>query len=358
MDTSYGVNANEAVKLWSRKLAREALKKTYAKKFMGSGSDSMIQIKNETNKTEGDRIRVTLRMQLTGDGVQGDNTQEGEEEALTTHTDDFVINQLRHALRSGGKMTEQRIPFSIRDEAMMGLSDWWADRWDTWMFNHLCGNTFVTDTRYTGHNAVTAPSRQIWTESGTTDDGDLDSTGDTFVLSMIDRAVEEAKVGTLGGGVPIRPVMVDGTPYFVVFLHPFQVTDLRTSTSTSTITWHDIQRSAMQGGKIKDNPIFTGALGIYNGCILHESTRVTTGVDASDGSQVTAVRRAILCGAQAAVAGFGQGHDKSSYDWFEQMFDYGNKLGVKAGCISGLKKSRYNSEDFGVVVMSSYAVAH
>ena len=42
-------------------------------------------------------------MQLTGDGVQGDATQEGEEEALTTYTDDFVINQLRHAGAQGAR---------------------------------------------------------------------------------------------------------------------------------------------------------------------------------------------------------------------------------------------------------------
>jgi hypothetical protein len=66
----------------------------------------------------------------------------------------------------------------------------------------------------------------------------------------------------------------------------------------------------------------------------------------------------VLCGAQAAVAGFGQGHDQSSYDWFEQLFDYGNKLGVKAGCISGLKKTVYNSADFATVVMSTRAAAH
>jgi hypothetical protein len=32
-------------------------------------------------------------------------------------------------------------------------------------------------------------------------------------------------------------------------------------------------------------------------------------------------------------------------------------LGVKAGCISGLKKSYYNSADFATVVMSSKATA-
>ena len=53
-DTAYGVNASEAVKLWSRKLAREALRKTYIKNFMGPGSDSMIQVKPETNKGPGD----------------------------------------------------------------------------------------------------------------------------------------------------------------------------------------------------------------------------------------------------------------------------------------------------------------
>jgi N4-gp56 family major capsid protein len=100
--TAYGVNANEAVKLWSRKLAREALKKTYIRRFMGAGSDSMIQIKNETNKGPGDRITITLRMQLSGDGIQGDGTQEGNEESLTTYTDNVLINQLRHAVRSAG----------------------------------------------------------------------------------------------------------------------------------------------------------------------------------------------------------------------------------------------------------------
>ena len=354
--TSYGVNANEAVKLWSRKLAREALKKTYVRRFMGIGSDSMIQIKSETNKSPGDRVRVTLRMQLSGDGVQGDNTQEGNEEALTTYVDDVLINQLRHAVRSGGKMTEQRIPFTIRDEAMQGLSDWFADRWDTSFFNQVCGYTVQTDTRYTGNNAVVAPTaaRRVFTESGTTVDENLDSTGDTFTVTAIDAAVEEAKTGS----PPIRPVMVDGKPYYVVFIHPYQVTDLRINTSTTLITWHDIQRSAMEGGKVSDNPIFTGALGVYNGCVLHESSRVTQGVHSTTGAAVTDVRRAVLCGAQAALVAFGQGHDQASYDWFEQLFDYGNQLGVKAGNISGIKKAVWNSIDFATVVMSSYAVAH
>lgn len=354
-DTAYGVNANEAVKLWSRKLAREALKKTYIKAFMSNSSDSLIQIKSETKKSEGDRIRVTLRMQLSGAGVQGDGPLEGNEESLTTYTDDFIINQLRHAVRTEGKMTEQRIPFSIRSESMMGLSDWWADRWDLWAFNHLCGYTPQNDTRFSGHNAVVAPTRQVWPNAVTTDQGLNTAAGatDNFTLTMIDKAVELAKTGT----PPIRPIVVDGERWFVVFLHPYQVTSLRTNVSASSVTWFGIQQSAIAGSKIEKNPIFTGALGTYNGCILHESVRVTQGVSSvAATTPVTTARRAVLCGAQALIAGFGQQSDESDYEWFEQLFDYGNKLGVKAGCISGLKKSIFNSLDFGVVVMSSKAI--
>lgn len=98
---------------------------------MGKSSNSLIQIVEDTQKGPGDRIRLPLRMQLSGSGIEGDGTLEGNEEALSTYYDDLLINQLRHAVRSEGKMSEQRVPFSVREEARMGLQDWWADRIDT-----------------------------------------------------------------------------------------------------------------------------------------------------------------------------------------------------------------------------------
>lgn len=351
--TSYGVNANEAVKLWSRRLAREALKATYIQKFMGEGDDSVIQIKNDMKKGPGDRIRCTLRMQLSGDGVQGDGTLEGNEESLTTYTDDFVINQLRHAVRSAGKMSEQRVPFSVREEAMSGLRDWYADRMDTWFFNQCAGNTAVTDTRYTGNQATTAPTagRKVFTTGSADETVQADSTK-VMTLAVIDKCVETAKVST----PLIRPINISGGKHYVMFLHPYQVYDLRTSTSTGQ--WLDIQKAAMSGGKVGENPIFSGALGVYNGVILHESTRVPVGVHSSTGAQQTSTRRALFCGAQAAMIGFGQGHSFKEFDWYEELFDYGNQLGVKAGVIAGLKKTVYNSVDFGTITATTYAAAH
>src|SRR5689334_8511359 len=128
--TNYGVNHPLAVKVWSKKLAREALKMTYISKFMGEDQNSLCQIFDELTKGPGDSIRVPLRMQLTGRGVSEAQSLEGGEETLTTYQDTFVINEMAHAVRVATMIDQQRITFSMRDEAAMALADWMADRFD------------------------------------------------------------------------------------------------------------------------------------------------------------------------------------------------------------------------------------
>ena len=346
--TAYTVNSSETVKLWRKKLAREALKATWFGKFIGDSSDDLVQVFDETKKSAGDRITVILRMQLTGDGVLGDGTLEGNEEALTTYTDNLYIDQLRHAVRSAGKASDQRISFSVREEAMMGLKDWWAGRLDTAFFNQICGNTAQTDTRYTGNNATIAPdSAHVYRPNSRANDQSL-TTGDEMTLPLIDVLVGMAKLMT----PVIRPLKVNGEDKYVMFLHTNQVTQLRTNTSTGQ--WLDIQKAAITGDGSKGNPIMTGALGEYNGVVPHESTRVTLGVNSSTGVAVSNTRRAVLCGAQAATVAFGQGQSFEEFDWNEELFDYGNQLGVESGCIFGIKKLRFNSADFGTIVLGTY----
>lgn len=85
--TSYGVNHPLAVKLWSKKLFHEALTQTWVAKFMGKTANSLLYYAEDLQKSPGDRIRVGLRMLLSGDGIQGDGTLEGNEESLTTYFD-------------------------------------------------------------------------------------------------------------------------------------------------------------------------------------------------------------------------------------------------------------------------------
>lgn len=349
--TNYPVNDALAVKLWSKKLFQEALKQTYFSRFMGKGSSSIIQIKDETSKGAGDQITVGLRMQLSGAGVSGDGTLEGNEEALTTYSDAVIINQLRHAVRSAGKMSEQRVPFSVREEARMGLQDWWADRLDTWFFNQLGGNTAVSDIRYTGNQAALAPDADHKVYLNGSADESATSTY-VFDITVIDKCVEKAK--TLSP--MIRPVKVNGEDKYVMFLHPYQVYNLRTNTNSGQ--WLDITKAALSGAKESGNMIYNGALGEYNGVILHEATRVPLGVNSSTGAAISTVRRAIFCGAQAGVMAYGKDHAGGEMTWVEELFDYSNQLGVSAGMIAGVKKARFNSKDFGTIVVPTYAIAH
>jgi N4-gp56 family major capsid protein len=346
-DTSYGVNHPLAVKLWSKKLFHESLKSTYFGRFMGTGSDNLIQIKSETSKSAGDKITFGLRMQLAGAGVAGDDTLEGNEESLVTYNDAVYIDQLRHAVVSGGKMSEQRVPFSVREEARMGLQDWFAGRFDTAMFNQLAGRSDLTDTRYTGSQVPTAPTLSLVGGGEGTEASLSATTTHSLTLRMLDKCVARAK--TLSP--MIRPIMIGGKPHYVAFIHPNDTYQLRGQTSAGQ--WADIQRAAMEGGKISDNPIFTGALGVYNGVILHESAYIPNTVDVAAGN--TDYRRNIFCGAQAGAIAFGQGHSVNKMKWDEELFDYGNKLGVSAGTQYGLKKTVFNGADFAVITLPVYS---
>lgn len=359
--TSYPVGHPLAVSLWAKKLSVEALRQTYFYSFMGRSADSMVMYRDDLGKSAGDNITFGLRAQLTGAGIQGDGTLEGNEEALTTYTDNFKLDQLRHAVRSSGKMSEQRVPFDVRDEAKSGLRDWWADRYDTALFNQICGFTAQTDTRFTGNNAAIAPdSNHIFRPNSRTTDESL-TTGDEFTIALIDTMVARANQfnNAAGTGMPIRPMRAQGRKLWVMFIHDYQVKQLRSSAAAGT--WIDYQKAAIQGGD-KDNPLFTGGdlIGEYNGVLLHRAPRITNGVNSTTGAAVANVRRAVLCGAQAAM--FATGRDKGEgqqdkFSWVEESFDYGNQLGVSAGSIFGLKKTRFNSTDFATFVASTYSPA-
>ncbi len=348
-NTNFTVNDPLAVKLWAKKLAVQAIQQTWFRNFISDDGNNVIYLMDDAEKSAGDTVNVGLRTQLAGAGVQGDGTLEGQEEALTTYADKLLIDQLRHAVNVGGRMTQQRVPFELREEARMGLQDWWAARFDLAFFNQLCGYTVQTDTRYTGNNATIAPTRTIL-PTGVASESALGSSN-TFTLSLIDTAVERAY---LNNPYLIRPIRIKGEDKYVCFVHPSQVTDLRTSTSAGQ--WLDIEKAAMTGGEVSDNPIFTGALGEYNGVILHKAYRVSQCVNGN--AALPNTYRAVFAGAQAGALGFGREEGKDQFTWSEELFDYGNMLGVSAGSIFGIKKLVFNSNDFGAQVISTYAAAH
>tara|TARA_Y100001963_G_C6790799_1_gene455283 strand:- start:2995 stop:4212 length:1218 start_codon:yes stop_codon:yes gene_type:complete len=391
-NATFGTNDDLAVKVWAKKLFVESLKATQLDKFIGTTSDSVIQVRDELNKGAGDTLHYGLRMQLNGAGIAGDSTLEGQEESLVTYRDTITVNQLRHAVKVVGNMSQQRVTFDIRAEAQAGLVDWWAQRLDTSLINQLAGNTNPTNTNniYSGMNAVVAPTvtqtgsvtnylssdyailpadltdaatvTSVDTaEAALSPDGIAAPSTFAFNLRMLDKAVIKAR--TLP--TPIRPIKMNGMECYVAFLHPYQVYDLRRNTAAGQ--WMDIQKAALQGGQVTKNPLFTGAVGMYSGVIIHEDARVPFGPSTDiNGAHQTyladaavGVARGIFCGAQSGCIAFGRAYGYSGsnikFKWTEVLDDYENQLGVSSALVYGMKKTQFNSKDFGTIVMSSYS---
>jgi N4-gp56 family major capsid protein len=360
--TTYGVNDALAVKLWAKELAHEAVKATEIFPLIGANSNSVIQEKVEPRKGPGDRVTCGLRMQLAGDGFTENEVAEGNGESLTTYSDNVLINELGHVVgvRSENTIDAQRVPFDLREEAKDGLVDWWARRLSISFFNQVCGNTATsgtgapTSSKYTGLNAALAPStgRKLFSGGTFTVDEAITTTS-YFTLFDIDRCVELAKTGGSTGLPKIRPIRIEGGEHYVMYLHPIATTQLRNGTSTGQ--WLDIQKAAMQGGEVTNNPLFTGALGMYNNVILRESEQVPRGLHSTLLSSLSNVRRAVFMGAQAAGIAFGQQYSENKYRWNEELYDHKRRLEVSAWSIFGLKKFVWNATDFATITVSHYA---
>ena len=153
---------------------------------------------------------------------------------------------------------------------------------------------------------MTAPTRIIRPNALATDQAVQADNAAVFTTSLIDRIKVKATANPKG--TPnIRPIKIKGRDKYVMFLHPYQVYQLRASAATAG-SWADIQKAAMQGGQISDNPIYTGAIGEWNGVILHEANRIPNGVYSTSGAPQTSTGRAVFCGAQAGALAFGQGY--------------------------------------------------
>ena len=334
-----------AVQRWSTSLAVEAAKKQYFAKFIGTGQDSLIVLKNDLHKGAGEKITVALRMKLAAAGIEGDNTIKDHatgEEALSFFNDAVFIDQLRKSTKSKGKMSEQRVPYNIRKEGRDALATWWAEEMDEEIFAYLSGargeGTMHNPTTWTGraNNTLTAPDAAHLMYAGSaTAKNDLVAT-DLLVLSDIEKLVAFSE--TIDP--MIQPFMVNGEKKFVFLMHTFQAYQLRTSATTND--WLDIHKATDRG---KGSMMYKNALGEYADVILHKHRNCITFDDYGVGVNLNAARSLFL-GAQAGIMAYGQNSSPNRYKWHEELDDRGNALAITAGAIFGIKKSRFNSKDF------------
>ena len=359
--TNFGLLTTEQKTAWSLDFWKQARNQSFINKFLGKGANSLVQHITDLKKTEkGARAVITLLADLEGDGIVGDRTLEGNEEAMKSYDQVIRIDMMRNATRHEGRMAEQKSVVNFREGARDKLSYWLADRIDQLGFLTMAG---IGYTKYTSGATrvgsdlknlefaadVVAPSAKRvaqWDATNGLIIGGASSNivaADTPTWEMFVAAKAYAKENFIRG-----VNSSDGEDIYHAFLSPMAMMKLKLDP-----TYRDNLRHAQQRGG--SNELFTGSSVKIDGIVLHEfrhvpNTRLAPngskyGGGAVDGCQV------LFCGAQALAMA-----DIGSPEWVEKEFDFDNQPAISVAKILGFLKPQFatqysggTKEDHGVI---------
>jgi len=356
--TNFARLTTEQKTAWSMSFWKAARNWSFLTRYVGSGPDSMVQRITELKMSEkGTRAVITLIADAVGDGIAGDRTLKGNEEALVSYDQVIRIDQLRHAHKHEGRMAEQKSIVSFRKEARDILGYWLADRIDQLAFLTLSGVAYTytnsggtrtgSDLPYLEFGAdVTAPSTNrylVWDKTG-------------FGVNSVNTSLLAEDTPTMNMLIDLKAILQDryvrpirgseGLEVYNIFMTPKGMAALKKDTG-----FQQAWREAMP--RTPDHPMFKGTDAIYiDGFVIRPFRHVYNST--AWGSGAVAGQRMLVCGAQALAYA-----DLGNPEWVEEDDDYGNQQGIAIGKILGFKKPVFKSavsgtnEDFGVVCVDT-----
>lgn len=320
---------------------------------------------------KGDQITYDYAGKLTGFPIGEGGTLDGNEEALNLGNYTIAINVTRVGVLNPNDDTieQQRTLVDFPATTRKLIPARHKELLDASVFNQLAG---FDPTSYTqngttwsgtnklfvqGHNTPVAPSTDRLIRAGGGANDQALGSSNTMTLDLIDYALEKND----NSDQPMVP-FDDGT--FDLFVSPEQLVDLKHD-SSGAITWFNIQLAKIEGSKENqlEGGVYKGmpAAGQYSNVNIYSAPRVAYGQRSDTSAVITTVRRAVMVGKDALTfaSPFGKPTEKSSLKYFSQLKDYEYYKGLEGRMIYGLKKTAAsNSEDIGVMVISTYAAAH
>ncbi len=373
-NTNFSALTSEQLTVWSRDFWRVARNMSFINQFAGSGPNAMVQRISELTQSEkGARAVITLLADMTGDGVVGDNTLEGNEEALRAYDIVVQLDQLRFANRLAGRLADQKSVVNFREHSRDALAYAMADRIDQLAFLTMSGvsygvknNGALRNTLGSGQNLsdlafsgdVTAPTtnrHRRWDASSGLIAGDVTAVAaaDTIKYETIVALKAYAKDNYIRG---IRAA--GNEEVFHLFVTPQVMADLKLDSDFLA----NVRNAGVRG---PSNELFSGSSSLMvDGVMVHEFRHVFNTNGATSGASGNAGSNGYKWGANADINGSAclfvgaQGlamADIGLPEIVEDSFDYGNQNGISIGKIFGFKKPKYNSdhngavEDFGII---------
>lgn len=363
MLTNFAQLTSEQKTIWSMDLWKQARNLSFINRFLGTGPNSMIQHITELKKSEkGARAVITLLADLTGDGVAGDRTLEGNEEGMQTFDQVIRIDQLRHANRHEGKMADQKSIVNFRSNSKDVLAYWLADRADQMAFLTLGGLSYSRTPAGALRIGSDLPSLEFAADvTSPTANRRLrwDGTAKALVPNGASNTIVATDTPSWNMLVQLKAYAKDryirgikesgGEECYHVFFTPQAMAKLKLDPDYMLNLRHAVTRG-------ETNELFTGGSVKVDGLYLHEFRHVPNTRTALPGSKFGAAGtvegcQVLFCGAQALGMA-----DIGNPEWVEKEFDYGNQQAVSVGKIMGFLKPKFANiyeagsvEDFGVI---------
>ena len=335
---------------WSNQIFRNSLKAIETSAMLGAqGSGKAVVVDTRLKAKPGDTIRYPFIPYTQVNPLVGqDTTILGNERSLADYSVDLVVDEINFPYRKRGKMTDQRILFSARDEMHRQIEQNCAQYNDDQIFRILSGYSGPTDTAV-GTDRVNGAGRcaictgtsgaSVVTEANS-DTTAIDGAGSTTDKMNV-KAIEDALIiARQTGTYKVTPMSLgkDNVPVYILYVSLKAARDLRRDPE-----WQNHALELISLG-LPHDLLGMGTLGVWNNVIVKSSERVlevtTAGTDY--------YARNLLVGADAMCLGWAQTTQVT-----EELIDHDRELSVNGSEIRGETKLAFNGVDLGVLQLIS-----
>ncbi|EAW9117771.1 N4-gp56 family major capsid protein [Salmonella enterica] len=339
----------------------------------------------DLNKARGDEVSFSIMHKLSKLPTMGDERIEGRGEDLSRADFSLRIDQGRHLVDAGGRMSQQRTKFNLITSARTLLGTYFNDLQDQCAVIHLAGarGDFMADdviVPLDSHrnfkeimiNDVMPPTHNRHFFGGDATSLEALDSSDVFTLGLVDNMalyIDEM-------AHPLQPVRLKGDelygedPYYVLYVTPRQWNDWYTSTSGKD--WNQMMVRAVNRSKGFSHPLFKGECAMWRNILVRKYAgipiRFYTGskvwVSNNDLTATTKqvevktnIDRAMLLGAQALANAYGQ-RNGGHFNLVQKKTDMDNRTEIAIDWINGLKKIRFADKngkinDHGVIAVDT-----
>lgn len=343
------VSAGLTVQQWDDKFFREYLTSNRFSESMGTDESAIVQIKENLTKAPGDSITFALVNRLKGAAVTGRNVMMGNEDDLTSRSFKLKVDKRRNAVRVA-EVDEQFSAISLRQAAKPVLMDWSIKDTENQLINAL--GSCTSGVAWKDGNAT---QRNAWTANNVDRVlfGDKISNYNATFLTALQsvttaagkitaqsiskmKAIAETKADPLIR--PIRSTANKGRRYYIAYLHPALMQDLKRDT---TIT--QAQREVRL--EMENERLFEGGDLYWDGVIIKQVEQANTawnlGTIGGASNTANGVYTGFLCGAQALGIGYARRWKTTT-----EQFDYGDKHGIEISSIYGVDKLVFGTDTY------------